>query len=70
MQRSFRRLGCEFEYQCFRRAFRDDLAVVHDGDAIAELFGLFHVMGGQYNGHATLIQALHQIPQISLGLRV
>lgn len=33
-----------FQNQFLRRTFSNDLAVIHDGDAIAQLFRFFHVV--------------------------
>ncbi len=42
---------------CFEgggRVFDEDFAVVDDGDAVAELVGFFHVVGGEDDGDAVL----------------
>jgi hypothetical protein len=42
--------------------FDEDLAVVDDGEAIAELVGLFHVMRGEDDGDALAAKALDGFP--------
>ena len=49
---------------------RDDLALIDDGDAIAEAFGLVHVMRGQQDGPATLAQVADDVPELAAGLGV
>ncbi len=39
-----------------RSAEGDDAAVVHDGDAVAEALGLVHVVGGEDDGAACLLE--------------
>ena len=39
-----------------RRALGDDLAVVDDGQAVAEALGFVHVVGGEQHGAAALLE--------------
>ena len=45
-------------------------AVVHDGDAFAEALGFVHVMRGQDDGAASLLELVHKVPEIAAGLCV
>jgi hypothetical protein len=53
-----------------RRAFGDDLAVVHHHQPVAQLLGLVHVVGGQHQGHALVLEPVQPVPQHVPGLRV
>jgi hypothetical protein len=44
--------------------------VVHDGDPLAELVGLLHVVGGEQDGLAVAVQLAEQVPQREPALRV
>ena len=56
--------------QLARRAERDHLAVIDDRDAIAQPFGLVHVVRRQQNGAAGALELLDQIPELAPRLRV
>ncbi len=56
--------------QGMRGSLRDDPAVVHDHDLIAQQLRLLHVMGGQDDGLALRLDGLHQFPEAPTGLRV
>jgi len=49
---------------------REDLAVIHDGDPVAELVGLFHVVRGEHDRLAVAVQLAEQVPQRQAALRV
>ena len=51
-----------------RRVDVDDPAVVDDGDAVAEAFGLFHQVRRQKDGLAAFADVTHQIPDGTPGL--
>ena len=53
-----------------RRAHGDDLALIHDGHAVAELFGLFDVVGGEQDGALFAAQVLHQLVDFEARLRI
>ena len=53
-----------------RRADGDDAAFIHDGHAVAELFGLFDVVGGQQDGALLAAQVLHQFVDFEARLRI
>ena len=53
-----------------RRAHGDDAAFVDDGHAVAELLGLFDVVGGQQDGALLAAQVLHQLVDFQARLRV
>jgi len=44
--------------QLLRRSQRDDFAVIHDGHAVAEALGFFHVMRGEDDGAAGLLESI------------
>jgi hypothetical protein len=48
----------------------EDFAVVDDGDAVAELVGLFHVVGGEDDGDAFLAELADGLPHGESGLGV
>jgi hypothetical protein len=52
------------------RAERDDLAVAHDRDAVGELLGLVHEVGGQKHGLAELAERANRRPRRVPGGRV
>src|SRR4051812_49606309 len=47
-----------------------DLALVHDGDAVAEPFGLFHVMSGVEDGAARTGKLFDRVEEVIAGLRI
>ena len=63
-------LAAEPGDQLPRRAQGDDLALVDDRDAIAEPFGLVHVVGGEKNGPAAFPQAANDVPELAARLWV
>ena len=56
--------------QLARRAQGDDLALVDDGDAVAEPLGLVHVVGGEKDGSAAVLQVPDDLPELAAGLGV
>src|SRR5882672_5033553 len=46
----------------------NDLAVVHDGHAVAKKGGFFHVVGGEDHGGAPAFDLGDQLPQVSARL--
>ncbi len=44
------------------RAFGDDLAVIDDGQAVAEALGFVHVMGGEQHGAAVALECANDVP--------
>ena len=48
----------------------DDAAAVHDDEPVAELLGLVHVVGGQHQRDALLLEPVQPVPQHVAGLRV
>ena len=56
--------------QLARRAERDDLAVVHDRHAVAQPLGLVHVVRGQQDRPAGLLELLDEIPELPPRLRI
>ena len=58
------RLGIEASDQRGGAVLNHHLAVVHDGDLVTHLLGLFEVMGGQDHGQAALsVEASHVVPK-------
>ena len=56
--------------ELLRGAEGDDAAMIHDGDAVAEALGLLHVMGGEDDGAAGLLELVDQVPEMAAGLGV
>ena len=56
--------------QLGRRAEPHQLAVIHDGHAIAEALGLFHVVRGQHHGAAARAVGSDEAPHLAARLRV
>ena len=56
--------------QLRRRALGDDPALVHDHQPVAELLGLVHVVGGEHQRHALLLEPEQPVPEQVPGLRV
>src|ERR1035438_3574465 len=52
------------------RTFRDNLAMIYDGEAIAETLRLVHVMGGEQYGAATLLKLSNNVPELAATLRI
>ena len=50
--------------------FDEDLAVVDDGEAVAERVGLFHVVGGEDDGDAFAAEGLDGVPHGDAALRI
>ena len=44
-------------------AFGNNLAVVHDGQTVAKVFRFFHVVRGEDDGHAFVIESFSQAPR-------
>src|SRR5437868_6068549 len=59
--------GCD---QFAGRALGDGLAMVHNGYAVAEPFGLVHIMRGQQDGTARSLKLLNEVPQLTASLRI
>ena len=60
----------DLAFELGRRARGDDLAVVHDGDAVAERVRLVQVVRGDEDGHALGAQPAHLVPHVRAALRV
>ena len=52
------------------RALGDDPAVGDDGEAVAQAFGLVHIVGGQENRLAQLSEASNHLPGVAAGGRI
>ena len=57
-------------HQLARRAFGDDLPAVHDHQPVAELLRLVHVVGGEHERDAVLLEPVQALPEHVPGLRV
>ena len=53
-----------------RRPERDDLAVVHDGHALAEPLRFVHVVRRQQNRPARALELFDQVPELAARLRI
>jgi hypothetical protein len=53
-----------------RRPGGDDLAVVHDGDAVAQRIRLVQVVRGDEDGHAVTAEPADLVPHVGAALRV
>ena len=53
-----------------RRALGDDPSTVHHDEPVAQLLGLVHVVRGEYERHAALLEPVEAVPQDVPGLRV
>src|SRR5205085_2342195 len=63
-------LGAERRDERARRAERDDLAVVHDGNPVAQPLRFFHVMRREENRAARRAEPADHVPQLAARLRV
>jgi hypothetical protein len=63
-------VGADTALEIGGRVQRQDLPVVHDGDAVTEFVGLFHVVGRQQDGLAFRVEAPEEFPQCETALRV
>src|SRR5437868_2454771 len=53
-----------------RRAERDDMAVIHDRDPVAETLCLLHVVSGENDRPSLFLELRDQVPELSARLRV
>src|SRR4029077_10174744 len=51
-------------------AFGDDLAVIDDGEAVAEAFGLVHVVRGEQDGPTALLEDADDVPELAAPLGI
>ena len=56
--------------QIGRRSLSDDLAVVDDGEAVAEALGFVHVMRGEKHGAAAALELADDLPQLAAALGI
>ena len=56
--------------QLARRTLGDDLALIHHDEPVAELLGLVHVVRGEHERDAPLLEPVQAVPQHMAGLRV
>ena len=56
--------------QLARRVEGHDLAVIDDGDAVAEPLGFVHVMRGEQHSAAGLAEAADDVPELAARLRI
>src|SRR5215469_13195737 len=54
--------------QLGRSSCGDDLAMVDDGNSIAQPLGFVHVVRGQEHGTATTLKLSHDVPQLAAAL--
>ncbi len=48
----------------------DNLSVVNDGEAIAQTFGLFHIVRGQQHGAAAFLKSANNVPKLAAALGI
>src|ERR1700681_324859 len=53
-----------------RSAFGDDLAVIDDGEAVAEAFGLVHVVSGEEDGPTFFLEDADDVPELATALGI
>src|SRR6266571_4047846 len=63
-------LGPQRGDELARRAERNDLAVIHDRDAVAEALGFLHVVRREQHGAALRAEAANDRPQLPARLRI
>ena len=51
-------------------AFGDDLAVIDYGEAVAEAFGLVHVMRGEQDGATFFLESADDVPELAAALGI
>ena len=50
--------------QLVGRPFHHNFALNHDGQPVCQVLGLVHVMGGQHNGLAKVLQVANHLPRV------
>ena len=56
--------------QLCRRAFSNNLSVVHDCQAITKAFSFVHVMRGQQDSAAGFLKGANDVPKLAAALRI
>src|ERR1019366_1147966 len=51
-------------------AFGNDLAVIDDGEAVAEAFGFVHVVSGEQDGATFLLESADDVPELAAALGI
>src|ERR1700675_1588767 len=51
-------------------AFGDDLAVIDDGEAVAEAFGFVHVVRGEEDGATFFLENADDVPELAAALGI
>ena len=72
-RRSAARATSRVEYcsiSCARRTLGHDLGLVHDDQPVAQLLGLVHVVRGEHERHALLLEPVQAVPEQVARLRV
>src|SRR5579862_1261592 len=52
------------------RAFRNDLAMIDDGEATTKALGFVHVMRGQQDCAARTLECTNDVPELAAALRI
>ena len=60
---AYGRIGAELLDQCARRITGDHPAAVHDGDAITQLLGFFHIVGRQDDRRLLVADVADRLPE-------
>src|SRR6185312_223626 len=63
-------LGAPRADELARRAERDHLSMIHDRDAVAEPFGLIHIVSGEDDRSTLGAELFDEVPELSACLRV
>ena len=66
----FKTTGYQFINHTIGRVQFNDLPFVYDGNAVAKLLGLIHIMGGDDDGGTTAAYFPYQVPEVAPGLRI
>ena len=56
--------------QLRRRAFRNDLPVIDDGEAVAQTLRFIHIMRGEQDGAVAPLELPHDVPELTAALRI
>ena len=58
-------LTTEGRDQLLRSSRCNDLSMIHDPNTVAQSLRFLHIVGGQDDGSPRLLQAVHEVPQMT-----